>query len=156
MTTTHPAAGLRRRWQLARIHRYVKRHDDCTKPALREQLLAHGYDPQLVEQVLGEGVQAPSKLVLFLFGFGIILVINLLASTSLRDYWLWILFSEAVGLGGFFVAGDDPMLLARWSWSMRAEDLSDEARLNRRTERGVVHYLGYGFATGMLASLLFI
>jgi hypothetical protein len=120
----------------------VRQHDDCSTPALRAQLLARGHAPHRVELVL--------------LGLGSVLLVNLLVFTYLRDYWLWVLFVEALALGGLFVAGDDPMLLARWSWSMRAEDLSDEARLNRRTERGVVHYLGYGFATGMLASLLFI
>ena len=156
MAKTSTATRLHRRWELARIHRYVQQHDDCTKPALREQLLARGHDPRLVDQVLAEGAQAPSRLIPFLLGFGIVLVINLLVHTYYHDYWLMTLIGEGLALGGFFAAGDDPMVQARWSWSARPEDLSDEARLRRREERGVVRTFGYGFAAGALASIMFV
>ena len=155
MVKTNPAAGLHRRWELARIRRYVKRHADCSTPALRQQLLDRGYDPQMVELVLGEGPHAPSRLVPFLLGFGIVLLVNVLVYAYYRDYWLVTLIAEGMSLGGFFVAGDDPMVQARWSWSARAEDLSDDARLRRRQERGVVHLFAYGFAAGALVSIIF-
>jgi hypothetical protein len=156
MAKTTAATRLHRRWELARIHRYMQQHDDCSTPALREQLLARGHGPQLVDRVLGEGAPAPSKLVPFLLGFGIVLVVNLLVYAYYRDYWLVTLIAEGMSLGGFLVAGDDPMVQARWSWSARAEDLSDEARQHRREERGVVRYLGWGFAAGALVSVVFI
>ena len=152
MAKTAPGARLYRSWQRVRIHHYVLRHDDCTTPALRAQLLARGHDPQLVEQVLGERARAPSKWVPLLLGFGSVLLINLLVYIYYRDYWLETFMAEWLAVGGLFVAGSDPMVEARWSWSPRAEDLSEGAQVQRRQERGMVHRLAYGIAAGALVS----
>ena len=156
MVKTISSVQLRRRWDLAWIHRYMRQHDECTTPALRRQLLARGYDPQLVDQVLAEGAHAPSRLVPFLLGCAVVLLINLWIHAYYHDYWLWTLMGEGLALGGFLTAGDDPMVEARWSWSARPEDLSDQARLHRRQERGVVCYLSWGIAAGVLGSILFV
>lgn len=154
MAKPHPAAGLHPSWELAQIRHYVQRHADCTTPALREHLLAHGYDPQLVDQALAGGARAPSRLVPFLLGFGMVLVINALIYAAGVGYWLWALVAEGLAVGMFFTAGPDPMVATRWSWSARAEDLSDAAQGQRRQEREVVHVVGYGVAAAALASVV--
>ena len=132
------ASRLHQRWDLAHIRHYVRQHDDCTTPALQEELLTRGYDPQLVDRVLAERAQAPSKLVPFLLGFGIILVVNLLVYVYYRDNWLVTLIPEGMFLGGFLASGD--------SRSLRG----------RPAERGVGSSLGVGFAAGALVSLVFV
>ena len=156
MARPHPAGGLHRSWERAQIRHYVQQHADCTTPALREHLLARGHDPQLVELVLGEEEEAyaPSTLVPFLLGFGIVLVINALIYAAGVGYWLWALVAEGLAVGMFFTAGPDPMVTTRWSWSARAEDLSDAAQGQRRQEREAVHVVGYGVAAAALVSVL--
>jgi hypothetical protein len=142
---------LRRRWQIARIQRYVQRHREGSDPALRKKLLARGYDAQLVEQVLAEGPHPPSTWVPFLVGLVVTLAINLWIHVDYRDDWMWALMGEGLALWLFMMSAINPPRQPVWtSKALRGH----RPALIRRQERGVGQYIGWGLFAGALASIL--
>ncbi len=157
MAERHPRARLRRAFQRIRLRRYVRKYEArYSRPALRQQLLAAGYAPHLIDQVLtqppgGRPASPRARRVLFGTACGVGLLGNVLVYQYVPRYWFGILWAEALAAAYFLAAGADPLVATRWSWWYAPpDDASQEAWMQRQAERGVVRSLGCGWLVGLL------
>ena len=149
---------LRRHLQGAYIRRYLRKYEQSySRPALRQQLLAAGYAPHLIDLAMTQ-TQAPRPLsttmLRCLFSIAVVgaIVLNVLVYHYFPRYWLGALWAQAFAAIGFIGAGAEPMVATRWSWWYvpRADDASSEALTQRQVERRVMRSMGGGFLVGIL------
>ncbi len=155
-------ARLRRHLQCAQIRSYVRKYEaSYSRPALRQQLLAAGYDPHTIDLAMAQldaarPARTPGMRLPFGIAFGASLLGNVLVFRYAPRYWAVVLVWGGVAAASLMGAMVDPVVASRWSrWYIPPPDAPfDEARMQRQAERAAARGVGCGILVGALVAVL--